>query len=162
YRGGDAAEFFKRSFFWIRPTMLMSDQRVVPSGYLEQVFRDFGLSTEIVPNIIDLTRFSPRTSKTHPHVDGAHLVVTRSLEALYDIPTVLRAFVIIRNKRPAAILTIAGDGPEREKLVALARDLGVASQVKFVGRLTNAIVANLLTDADVLVNPSLHDNLPIS
>src|SRR5712691_2222677 len=84
YRGWYAAEFFTRSFFWVRPTMWMSDQRVVPSGYLHQVFLRFGLSAEIVPNIIDLDRFTPRPSKPGLRHESPHLVVTRHLEPLYD------------------------------------------------------------------------------
>src|SRR5262245_8656437 len=161
YRGGDAAEFFKQSFFWVRPTMWMSDQRLVPSGYLEQVFRRFGLSAEIVPNIIDLNRFTPRPSK-FARRDNPHLVVARNLEPLYDIGTALRAFAIIRHTRADARMTIAGGGPDREMLVELAREVGVAPYVTFTGRLENSRIAELLLDADVFVNSSLHDNMPIS
>jgi glycosyltransferase involved in cell wall biosynthesis len=162
YRGGDAAEFFKRSFFWVRPTMWISDQRVVPSGYLEQVFRDFGLSAEIVPNIVDWKRFALPLEGFRPRFDSAHLIATRSLEPLYDISTTLRAFAIVREKRPDAHMTIAGDGPEREKLVALSHELGVAPYVKFTGSLENSRVAEIFLEADVFVNASLHDNMPNS
>jgi L-malate glycosyltransferase len=162
YRGGDAAEFFKRSFFWVRPTMWMSDQRVVPSGYLQQVFRGFGLSTVIVPNIIDLSRFRPHTLRSELRCESAHLVVTRNLEPLYDTATALRAFSIVREKRPAVRMTVAGDGPEREMLVAMAQQLGIAQYVKFTGRLENNLIAELYREADVLLNSSLHDNMPIS
>jgi glycosyltransferase involved in cell wall biosynthesis len=161
YRGGDAAEFFRRSFFWVRPTMWISDQRVVPSGYLQEVFHRFGLSAEIVPNIIDLNRFRPRASE-FVHRDKPHLLVARNLEPLYDIGTALRAFAIIRKTAVDARMTIAGGGPDREMLVELARELGVAPHVTFVGRLENSRIAELFRDADVFVNSSLHDNMPIS
>jgi phenylacetate-CoA ligase len=162
YRGGDAAEFFEHSFFWVRPTMRMSDQRVVPSGYLQEVFRRFDLSTEIVPNIIDLSRFTPRPANLDPRGGSPHLVVTRHLEPLYDTGTALRAFAFVREKRPDARMTVAGGGPEREMLVALAHELGVAESVTFAGRLDNSLIAELYRDADVFVNASLHDNMPIS
>jgi glycosyltransferase involved in cell wall biosynthesis len=162
YRGGDAAEFFGRSFFWVRPTMRMTDERVVPSGYLRHVFQRFGLSTAIVPNIIDLNRFTPRPAGSAASRDNPHLVVTRNLEPLYDIPTALRAFAIVREKRPTARMTIAGGGPDRDMLLALARELDVASHVSFPGRLEPDLIAKLYLEADVLVNPSLHDNMPNS
>jgi glycosyltransferase involved in cell wall biosynthesis len=163
YRGGDAAEFFTRSFFWVRPTMWMSDERVVPSGYLQQVFRSFGLAAEIVPNIIDVKRFAPSSSRRLRSRTGtAHLVVARNLEPLYDIATALRAFAIVREKRPDASLTVAGGGSERDKLVTLAHELGVAPYVNFSGSLDNSRVAELFMEADVFVNASLHDNMPIS
>ena len=162
YRGGDAAEFFKRSFFWVGPIMRMTDQRVVPSGYLQQVFRDFGLSTAIVPNIIDLNRFTPRPSTPGSAGEGPHLVVTRNLEPLYDIATALRTFAIVREKRPTARLTIAGGGPDRDMLVALAQRLDVAPYVAFPGRLGPDLMAKLYLEADVCLNTSLHDNMPNS
>lgn len=159
YRGGDAAEFFERASFLVRPTMRISDQRVVPSGYLQQVFRKFGASAEVVPNIIDLERFSPAPALRR---GGAHLIVTRHLEPLYDIATTVRAFAVVRQQRPDARLTIAGGGPEREMLGALTEALGVAAHVRFTGRLDNSAIADLFRDADVFVNSSLHDNMPIS
>ena len=161
YRGGDAAEFFGRSFRWVRPTMRMTDLRIVPSGYLEQVFERFGLQARIVPNIIDLTRFTPRPAHA-VGADGGHLVVARNLEPLYDIATALRAFALVKKKRPAARMTIAGGGPERARLGDLARELGVEADVRFTGRIDNSQIAGLLLEADVFVNSSLHDNMPIS
>jgi len=160
YRGGDADEFFKRSFFWVGPTMRMADRRVVPSGYLRQVFQRFDLSTEIVPNIVDLDRFTPRPPRSDSRDDGPHLVVTRNLEPLYDIATALRAFAMVREKRPGARMTIAGDGPDRDRLVALAHELDVAPSVTFTGRLEADRIAKLYLEADVCVNSSLHDNMP--
>jgi glycosyltransferase involved in cell wall biosynthesis len=162
YRGGDAAEFFKRSFFWVGPIMRMTDQRVVPSGYLQQVFQGFGLSTTIVPNIIDLDRFTPRPPSPASACESPHLVVTRNLEPLYDIATALRAFAIVREKRPGARLTVAGGGPDRDMLVALAHELDVAPYVTFPGRLEPDLIAKLYLEADVFLNTSLHDNMPNS
>jgi len=59
-------------------------------------------------------------------------------------------------------MTIAGGGPEREMLGDLARALGVAPDVRFPGRLDNSLIAKLLLEADVFVNSSLYDNMPIS
>jgi glycosyltransferase involved in cell wall biosynthesis len=168
YRGGDADEFFTRSFFWVRPTMSMADQRIVPSGYLHRVFARFGLSTVIVPNIIDLTRFgaAPATAAARPdgphRLAGPHLIVTRNLEPLYDIATAVRALAIVREKWPTARMTVAGGGPERAGLEALARELGVAAHVAFPGRLEPDRVAALYGEADIVVNSSLHDNMPNS
>jgi phenylacetate-CoA ligase len=161
YRGGDAAEFFSRSFSSVRPTMSIADGRIVPSAYLQGVFHEFGLAADIVPNIIDLDRFPFAVSRASKE-RGAHLVITRHLEPLYDIPTALRAFALIRNKRPDARLTIAGDGSQREMLRRLAEQLEVAPHVTFAGRLDNASIANLYREADLFVNTSLHDNMPIS
>ena len=66
-----------------------------------------------------------------------HIIVTRNLEAIYDIGTALRAFALVLATFPAARMTVAGSGPELDNLVALSRELGVAAQVTFAGRLDN-------------------------
>ena len=60
YRGGEAAEFLQGSAALVRFTMRRVAALVVPSGFLQGVFQRFGMQAEIVPNIIDLSRFAPR------------------------------------------------------------------------------------------------------
>jgi glycosyltransferase involved in cell wall biosynthesis len=58
---------------------------------------------------------------------------------------------------PNAICLIAGDGPERSSLETLARSLGVAQQVQFLGRVAWPTTPDLLAACDVFVAPSIHD-----
>ncbi|MEO0769325.1 MAG: glycosyltransferase family 4 protein [Cyanobacteria bacterium J06649_4] len=53
---------------------------------------------------------------------------------------------------------LCGEGPEREKLEALAKDLGVGDRVKFFGLLPREACLNKLQDCHALVHPSLHDS----
>jgi glycosyltransferase involved in cell wall biosynthesis len=53
-----------------------------------------------------------------------------------DFPTLLRAFRALREKRPAR-LVILGEGDGLESLEALARELGVAEDVRFAGFVRN-------------------------
>jgi glycosyltransferase involved in cell wall biosynthesis len=57
-----------------------------------------------------------------------------------------------------ATLTVAGDGPERESLEALARDLGVQDRVDFLGTVPRARVLELCRSHDAFIFPSLHDS----
>ena len=50
-------------------------------------------------------------------------------------------------------LTLAGSGPSLEAVVALSQKLGVSHCVSFVGRVSNAELFELLSTADVCVNP---------
>lgn len=59
---------------------------------------------------------------------------------------------------PDAEYWILGEGPEQERLKDLAENLGIASQVKFLGRLSRSETLNRLAEAHVLVHPSLHDS----
>jgi glycosyltransferase involved in cell wall biosynthesis len=53
---------------------------------------------------------------------------------------------------------VIGDGPERERLQALAKELGIADQVVFWGRLSRDEVLERLSQCHVLVHPSLHES----
>jgi glycogen synthase len=57
--------------------------------------------------------------------------------------------------RIAARLSVAGDGPERENLLAQTGALGLASQVKLPGLLGAAPLRDLLRSGDVYVLPSI-------
>lgn len=158
YRGGEAAEFLRRSHRLVRFSMRRAACLAVPSGFLRQVFDAHGMSSEVLPNIVDLARFhaAPAPPAT------PHLLVARNLEPLYDNATALRAFARVRVRHPAARLTIAGTGPEQHRLAALAAELGVHEAVAFAGRVERDAMAALQRSCSVALNPSLADNMPNS
>lgn len=159
YRGGNAAEFFARSFSRLRPTLNAAHRVVVPSGFLQEVFRRHGLDAEIIPNIIDLSRFSPGAAGP---ADAPHIAVTRNLEPLYGIDTALAAFRLLLRNHPGARMTIAGSGPQRAELEALAEKLGIAGKVCFAGLLEREQIVALYRSARIALNPSRVDNMPNS
>jgi glycosyltransferase involved in cell wall biosynthesis len=57
-------------------------------------------------------------------------------------------------------LVIAGDGPERSGLEALARELGVDGRTRFVGPQPREAVFDLLTAADAVLLSSSWENFP--
>ena len=56
-----------------------------------------------------------------------------------------------------ARLTILGDGPERDRLEMLSKQLLIRDRVNFIGWVNHAEVLTRLKRADVLVFPSLRD-----
>jgi glycosyltransferase involved in cell wall biosynthesis len=159
YRGGEAAEFLARSARVVRWSMNRVTRLAVPSGFLEAVFLRHGMRAEVVPNIVDLARFHPRDTA---HAQAQHVLVARNLEALYDNATALRAFAAIVQRLPAARLTVAGSGPDEARLRALASELRLEGRVHFTGKLDRDAMARLYREADVVLNPSLADNMPNS
>jgi len=59
---------------------------------------------------------------------------------------------------PNAEYWLLGDGAERERLQALADELGIASQVRFWGNLPREQSLERLGECHILVHPSLHDS----
>lgn len=162
YRGGGANDFFSRSFRWVYPTLRRA-RVVVPSRFLHEVFMSFGVMTDIIPNIIDLQRFSPNSDGVnHENIGFPHIIVTRNLERIYDVGSALHAFRRVLNRMPGARISIAGSGDDRPRLESLARELGISERVLFTDRLDNERIVTLYRSADVMLNPSLVDNMPIS
>lgn len=163
YRGGEAEAFFEKSFFWVKPSLKLAAAIIVPSGFLEEIFKKRGFATIIVPNIINLDHFSKQAEKKNQKIAKApHIILTRNLEAIYDNATAIRAFYQVRRFFSDARLTIAGSGPEELALNALVKELGLVSAVTFTGRVDNEAIISLYRSADIMINPSLVDNMPIS
>lgn len=161
YRGGEAEKFFRREWRWVRPTLARADAVVVPSPFLEQVFAQRGIRCSIVPNVLDMERFAPPAVR-RDFGNSPHVVVTRNLEKIYDVPTAIRAFEAVSREYPGARLTIAGSGPEEAALKALVTAMNLDDRVSFSGRLSNEEVAALYRRADLMLNASLEDNSPNS
>jgi glycosyltransferase involved in cell wall biosynthesis len=160
YRGGGAETFFSGAGRLGRAALAWADALVTPSGFLKAVFERFGFQATVIPNIVDLERFRPAARR--PKIAGKHIVVTRNLEPIYDIASALAAFARVRARIPEARLTVAGTGPELERLQAMTRALGIQEAVTFAGRVANEHMPFLYQSADVMLNPSRVDNMPIS
>jgi glycosyltransferase involved in cell wall biosynthesis len=160
YRGGNAGVFLASAPHHVVRMLGGAASVIAPSEFLKRVFADHGIAAAIVPNIVDLRSFAARSPRNFG--DAPHLVVTRNLEAIYDIPTAIRAFARVRAAFPRARLTVAGTGPERASCERLAAELDLGASVSFPGRIDNDRIAGLYASADAMLNPSTVDNMPIS
>ena len=159
YRGGEAESFLAASARSVRLTLHKATALIVPSGFLKATFERFGMSADIVPNIVDLRRFN----NPEPHrAIRRRLLVARNLEPIYDNESAIRAFAIVRQIHPDATLTIAGSGPLAASLRSLVDTLGLADAVVFAGRLDRDAMSDAYRKADIALNPSLVDNMPNS
>ncbi|MDO8071154.1 glycosyltransferase [Janthinobacterium sp. SUN176] len=162
YRGGEAAAFFARSPRLVAFSLRRASAIVVPSAYLAGVFERHGHTAHIVPNVVDLQRFTHAARGAPASADGPCILVARHLEGLYDNASAVRAFALVRRRYPTARLVLAGGGPQRAALARLARSLGVQDAVRFAGPVDNAAMPALYQASDIVLNPSLADNMPNS
>jgi len=160
YRGGEAAAFLARSAALVRASMARAARLVVPSGFLVEVFAAHRMAAQVVPNIVDRVLFRP--AEVADAADDERILVARNLEPIYDIATALRACARLRRERPQARLIVAGSGPERAALEALAAELRIADGVEFTGRIGREEMAARLRGCRVALNPSRIDNMPNS
>lgn len=110
---------------------------------------------EVIPNFIDLEKFR-KMKKDHFKKaicpKGEVLVVhTSNFRKVKRINDVIQVFSNIRKEIPAKLLMI-GDGPERVGAETMSRDLGIAEDVRFLGKLE--AVEEVLSVADLFIMPS--------
>lgn len=156
YHSGEAEDHLRR---W--PSAVATARRydmiAVPSEYLVKVFARFNLRARAVFNHIDTARFSYRERTPLRPV----FLSNRNLEPHYNVGCVLRAFAIIQGRLPNARLMVAGDGSQRAKLEALARELSLRG-VEFLGQVAPERMPALYEAADIFLNASDVDNMPLS
>lgn len=153
YRDGRARDHLKyRVVRWIlrRATVL-----VFPSGFLKDLFAEFGLEGHVITNVADTTRFVFRRREPLQPV----LISARLLEELYAVENTILAFELVRQSQPEARLIIVGDGDRRPALEAMVREREI-SGVEFVGRVSHAEMGRWFDRADIMVNSSRIDNMP--
>ena len=155
YRSGEAEDHLRRWPRTATPIIGLADELVVPSQYLVEVFRKFGLPARAIANVVEQQRFKFRERR--PLLP--HFFSNRNLYPLYNVGCVLRAFAIIQRKFPDARLTIAGDGGQRSHLQNLARELKLRN-VEFLGRVAPDKMNDLFSEAHIFLNGSNIDNLP--
>lgn len=156
YRGGEAALFFRRHAWVARPVLRLADVITSPSNFLAGVIGEFvGRPVSIVPNIVDLSRFPFRERwPLRPR-----MLVTRHLERIYDVESVLKAFGRVQQAYPEASLKVAGTGSLEGELRAAAHRWNLKN-VEFLGHVPHAQLPGLYEQCDILLNASRVDNFP--
>ena len=91
---------------------------------------------------------------------GPRICATSGLRPGKGLDTLLEAMVEVVRVVPDARLALAGSGPERGYLEAVATCNGVGDSVEWLGNLND--VLPLLTGSDVFVNPSWSESFPYS
>lgn len=104
----------------------------------------------VLPIGVDVEAIQPTGVVSTPRiVHIARLVEVKGTAYL------LKAFATVRTAVPDAELVIVGDGPLRASLAALARQLGIAQAVRFMGAQRHSETLHQLSQARVLCLPSV-------
>ncbi|MDQ6710069.1 MAG: glycosyltransferase [Candidatus Dormibacteraeota bacterium] len=166
----------------VEQSVVRNSNRLIASSVQEadDLVRLYGASRDrvaVVPPGVDLRLFGPRPSealRAELGLGEARVIIFAGrLERLKGAETLVRAFGILANDgmvaAPLALVIIGGDsqngasesratGGERARLEALARELGIASQVRFVGAVDQPTLATYLNLASVCVVPSYSES----
>jgi glycosyltransferase involved in cell wall biosynthesis len=120
----------------------------------------------VIPNGVDVDRFRP--TPTNPRLraelglapDAPVAGILAALRPEKNHELFLRTVAKIHVDLPAAQFLVIGDGPLRERLTTLAKDLEIDSVVHFLG--TRSDIPELLNLIDVLVLSSHMEANPVS
>jgi len=156
YRSGLARSHLSAS--WIpRSILRKADKVVVPSSYLVDVFREFYIQAQAIANVVDLKLFSYRTrDPLRPF-----LLCSRNLESCYGIDLVIRAFAEVQKVFPETRLWILGEGSQENAIRRLIAELNL-SGIEMTGRVPREEIGRYYEKADILINGSRVDNMPVS
>ena len=164
-RGSDVMfhQTFRKAARQTREALPELDALIVVADALRQHLANNGYElpkTLVLRNGVDLETFSPESSsqalKQELGVDGPLLVSIGRLAELKDLDLTIEALVSL----PDVSLMLVGDGPEEDSLKELAKRLGVAERVFFVGGKPQQELARYYSAADIKVLASSREGWP--
>jgi glycosyltransferase involved in cell wall biosynthesis len=130
-------------------------ERIVPSRMLRVVPN--GVDVDLFRNVPPGTRESIRRS-IGLREEFVWLAVGR-FETAKDYPTMLRAYAQVRQREPASVLLLVGRGSLQAETEALARELGLEKNVRFLG--VRHDVPEVMNAADGYVMSSGWEGMPM-
>ncbi len=153
----------KAMWLFYRKLYLKADRIKAISSFIEKLTRELGYEgpVVIIPNAVDTSKFSApisgerlwelknRFGKEHGDIylfTASRLVLSRGVE------DVIRA---LPHLPPKVKFLIAGDGEDRDKLIAIAKQEGVEDRVLFAGHIDHSELPGLFKMCDVFVRPSI-------
>lgn len=109
---------------------------------------------KVIHNGVNLNHFHPGTEPVEHDHSLPVLLTARRLVKKNGLEYLLRTMKRVLSEERCK-LTIAGDGPERQKLESLSADIGVSEYVEFVGAVPHSLMPKYLAAADIAVLPSV-------
>ncbi|MDP4200336.1 MAG: N-acetyl-alpha-D-glucosaminyl L-malate synthase BshA [Bacteroidota bacterium] len=144
-----------------------SDGVTAVSRYLrDETIGNYGVGKEIevIPNFIDTEVFRPVDAKNLRRLlapNGEKLLIHISnFREVKRVKDAIRALKIILESGVKAKFLLVGDGPDRGECQALARDLGIWQQTRFLGKQSE--LASILSASDVFLIPSGNESFGLS
>ena len=114
-----------------------------------------GQRPALIPNPVDVDFFAPCPSPK-PESGAWHLVSSGRLVGWKGFANLIDAVARLRDEHGiTARLSLAGDGPERENLLAQIANLNLTAQMTLPGLLSPEPLRDLLRSGDLYVLPSI-------
>jgi glycosyltransferase involved in cell wall biosynthesis len=105
---------------------------------------------EVMSNGIELEKFEAKKE----YRNGQKILHAGRLGFEKNVDVVIRAFARLGQKLPQARLTIAGDGPAKDKLIKITSDLVIEDKVRFLGMVDRKKLPGIYRSHDIFVTAS--------
>jgi len=106
-------------------------------------------------------REARQTCREEQNISGKIILFTGYLNERKGGIHLLRAFAFLRAQMPDVHLVLAGEGPEKEKLIDFCHVNGFIDAVTFAGFIPRDDLPSFYAAADVFVLPSLEDTFGV-
>ena len=142
-------------------TLAMASHVICASDVVEQTFMsDYGSKSTVVTPGVDTSFFTPARHRTE---NAVLFVGSLDKTASYKgLSYLLKAFKEVTNAVPGAHLNIIGNGDGRTQYEVMAKKLGIANHINFLGGVYGEELKDAYRKASVFVLPSLIENFPLT
>lgn len=147
-----------------------SARRVIPvSNFVKESVLASGLAPNLIETVFVGVEVPPRISPADRESARARFAIPPQSICLGNVAAfvpekghalLLHAAAKLRAQFPQLVLLLAGEGPEKGKLQALARELGIGEAVKFPGFVPD--VESVYAATDIFVFPSHQEPLAVA
>jgi N-acetyl-alpha-D-glucosaminyl L-malate synthase BshA len=130
-----------------------------------ETYKSFTITKEIevIHNFVDVGRFSKKPIDAFRRViapNGERILVHASnFRKVKRVQDVVRVFAEVRKQMPAKLLMV-GDGPERPVMEDLAKELGLAEDMRFLGKQEQ--MEEILVVSDLFILPSEYESFGLA
>ena len=157
---GSRSKIVSSTLSWIERIIVMhlmhqADIVIPISASLKDDLIEKGISSKktiVLPEGVDMERFlsaDGQSIRTKYALDGSKVIVySGKMDKERDLGILIRAFADVRKNNDAKLLMV-GDGNDKKNLIRLAEELGVASDILFVGWFVQSKVPNFIAAADI-------------
>jgi glycosyltransferase involved in cell wall biosynthesis len=155
--------------WWTRFSLTHATRLITVSRDLSRIAGELGVSESrrrYIPNGVDVTQFQPADQTALRARFGLAAGAPVFICLGYFLPVkghavLVKAFARFAEKRPDAVLVLAGDGPLLEEVKHQVAEAGLSEKVRFLGAVDHATVVPWLQASDALVLPSFHEGTPL-
>jgi len=131
---------------------------VYTSRLADRIAREVGGAVHVIPRGVDRQAFSTAVGAAFPEfVARPRVIFLGRIVRAKGVDALVEAAARITTR--GAEFLLVGDGPDRRHVERLARRAGVAERVHVTGFVPHERVPSVLASADLLVLPSLYEEL---